>query len=709
MDNASGGAVVWKLDLDDRNFSRKLRKSSSEVNDFGSNTEKGGSRVTQVLGKVVKAATAAAIVIGTTLAVAGVKAAKASWDQVAAVEQATVGLRAYERDGKKVNQVLGDLIKYARSDMGVLFNRKDLFQSAQMLKLNGVRTADLSKNVQILSRSVGLGLGNWQDLNAVVGRVVATGRLSGIEFDQLTQYGFKLDKSLRNVNISATDLFKALDKGIPVDAMEGQANTIRGIGIRLETAFRGIGDAILGVDADTSKFIKGGLGDRLVKGVGTATQVLKRLQPAIAATSKAFIAGAVSLGKSLTPEINSLGRTIRDKLFPAFSGIGKSEFARQIGTTMVVAVKILIQAVDMAVGSISNLVTMITRAGPIILGAAAGIAVYKIGMLGAAAATNIVEIATKAHTAAQWALNVAMKANPVGLLTSVVVGLGVALWSATRASDGTSGASRRLKVAHDELRAATDAAKAAQDRLKDALLTQEGAALNVERAQRNYTQAVREYGPKSLEAREAAYALKRANDDLAKSNKAVADETREATKAEQEKAKKAREIVEINRQIAASANATARSYLSWSNAAKKAKDEEIKSGKGKGGARPGFSNEALGLGKSIGGRAAGGPVRANQPYFVGDNPDGSLNDTSELFVPKTSGHIMNSKDLQSALRTGGSTAHSVTVNVNLSGIMSRSVADERDIAKGLVERINEELRAKQLPEIGGGALRGAAV
>lgn len=283
MDNV--GSIAYDARIETKNFNKDANEIESRASQVASNVEKSGggfrnfasqasdsfNSVADGIGRVLKSA----VLLGTTGAFGIGAATKASWDQVAAVEQATVGLRAYERDGNKVNAVLKDLIAYARSDLGVLFNRKDLFESAQMLKLNGVATEDLNKDVQILSRSVGLGLGNWQDLNAVVGRVIATGRLSGIEFDQLTQYGFKLDKSLRNTDISATDLFNTLDKGIPVDAMAGQANTIRGLGIRMETAFRGIGDAILGVDADTSKFIKGGLGDRLIGILSTVTVLLK--------------------------------------------------------------------------------------------------------------------------------------------------------------------------------------------------------------------------------------------------------------------------------------------------------------------------------------------------------------------------------------------------------------------------------------------------
>lgn len=99
-------------------------------------------------------------------------------------------------------------------------------------------------------------------------------------------------------------------------------------------------------------------------------------------------------------------------------------------------------------------------------------------------------------------------------------------------------------------------------------------------------------------------------------------------------------------------------------------------------------------------KAKGGPVSANTPYFVGDNPDGSLNKTTELFVPRTAGSIMNSKDLQSAL-SGGSSGSTI-VNISLSGIMARSKSDERDIAKSLIKTVNEELSAKGVALIGGG-------
>lgn len=72
----------------------------------------------------------------------------------------------------------------------------------------------------------------------------------------------------------------------------------------------------------------------------------------------------------------------------------------------------------------------------------------------------------------------------------------------------------------------------------------------------------------------------------------------------------------------------------------------------------------------------------------------------EYVIPK------DAVDQSTGMPKGSQTETNVTVNVDMSGIMTRSVADERSVAKSLIETINQELRSKQLPQIGGGALSG---
>ncbi len=214
------------------------------------------------------------------------KGAKAAWDQVDAVEQATIALRAYEKDARKVDKVLEDLLQFARSDAGKLFMREELFRAAQTMKVAGAETENLARYVEIMSRAVNTGMASWDDLERVIARVGSTGRLTGIEFELLQQAGFQLDESLRNTTITWEQLFDALDRGSV--QVEGQSETIRGRLMSLNSAIRDIGTAFLAVDRDTSEFIEGGLGSRLVGGIDLAIAALGRIRPAAAAAGSAF-------------------------------------------------------------------------------------------------------------------------------------------------------------------------------------------------------------------------------------------------------------------------------------------------------------------------------------------------------------------------------------------------------------------------------------
>lgn len=241
---------------------------------------------------VGQAMTGMGAAITATLAVPMAAGTKAAWNQVDAVQQATIALRAYESDASKVNQVLEELVAYARSDMGVLFQRQDLFAAAQGLKVMGAETENLVRYVEIMSRSVAVGAGTWQELGEVIGRVGSTGQLTGIEFDNLTKMGFQLDDSLRNATVSWEQLFDALDAGIP--QVGGNVDTIQGQIIRFQSAVRSLGLAILQVDADTSQFIEGGFGDQLYDGIGRAREVMLSLVP-VAEGVGAGLAAAASV------------------------------------------------------------------------------------------------------------------------------------------------------------------------------------------------------------------------------------------------------------------------------------------------------------------------------------------------------------------------------------------------------------------------------
>lgn len=299
--NYSGGTVTWELDADDKKFDSVLDRSSTKARQFGNDLESVGKRssaefasnmsssfssIADGLGSLLKGISVFAI--GSSIGFGA--ATKAAFDQVRQVENATFALKAYETNADKVNQVLSQLVAYARSDLGVLFQRQDLFDAASTLKVYGDQTDKLVGHVKILSKGVAIGKTNFQELSEILGQVIATGEVTSDTFEVLARRGIKLPDNFRNAAVSADQLFEALDKALPDSLLEGRANTIDGAMIRLQSSFRDLGGAILGVDTNTSKFIKGGFGDILVKSIDNLRTSLR---------DPAFVASMRELGASI--------------------------------------------------------------------------------------------------------------------------------------------------------------------------------------------------------------------------------------------------------------------------------------------------------------------------------------------------------------------------------------------------------------------------
>lgn len=336
------------------------------------------------------------LVGGITLIAGG---AKAAWAQVDAVEQATVALRAYETDARKVDTVLKDLLAFARSDQGKLFMRQELFAAAQNLKVYGAETQNLTRYVEIMSRSVSIGLGTWDELGRVIGRVGSTGKLTGIDFEMLTKMGFQLDSSLRNTTITWEQLFDVLDRGM--NKVTGQSETIKGRLMTLSTSIRGVGLAFLEVDTETSKFVEGGLGDRIMKGLEHAPQLLKQVAEGARSLGEAIV-GVIDFGRGLVAAFQMLPDGLQSVLSLVLKAVAAFGALR-------VAMSGLSMAAGMAglggiLGSVSGMAGTFSAAGGGALGlrAAIGGLLASINPLGIAIGVAVAGVGV---LISQWALH----------------------------------------------------------------------------------------------------------------------------------------------------------------------------------------------------------------------------------------------------------------------------------------------------------------
>lgn len=92
--------------------------------------------------------------------------------------------------------------------------------------------------------------------------------------------------------------------------------------------------------------------------------------------------------------------------------------------------------------------------------------------------------------------------------------------------------------------------------------------------------------------------------------------------------------------------------------------------------------------------ASGGIVTSPTLAMIGEGRE------SEAVIP------LSKLDAMLSNGGGGSGSNAkYEITINMAGIMAKSRNDLRAISKDIIESVNEELRAKQLPEIGGGAIR----
>lgn len=310
--------------------------------------------------------------------------------------------------------------------------------------------------------------------------------------------------------------------------------------------------------------------------------------------------------------------------------------------------------------------------------------------------TQVFDVAAKTGSFTQaissWQAKLLSSVPIVGTLVSSISALGGIVFQQEMQQ-------KALKSAHDATTASQKAAKVATDILTGANLAAEGAALGVEQAQRAENQAIAQYGPNSLEARQATYNLKTAKD----AEKTATDAAKDATnrKAEADKVfARNKEAEQKLRDQKASAEENA---SGWDRAAN---------------AVAGFINWLFRIPSKVNkpqlSYTQAESVPANGPGFAygGYTGKGRTDEIAgivhkgEYVIPKSAVDQRMGLPKVGGVSdfNGGAFGSNPVIKIYMNGIMARSRSDLREIAKDLLEAVNEELRSKGAPEIGSGAL-----
>jgi tape measure domain-containing protein len=580
------------------------RNASETFSRVAGNAESAGSRIAKV-GKVVGGAM---LGVGVVLAGAGIAGAKFGLEVAANNEQAQIAFTTMLGSAKKAGAFLKDLQAFAAKTP---FEFPELQTAASSLisaGINANKVIPIMTTLGNVTSGMGTGSEGVQRATVALQQMSAAGRITGEDLNQLRDAGIpvydllakatgkskeevvklaqagKLGKKELGQMMSALETGKGLERFSGL--MDKQSQSLSGMVSTFKDTFgQGLANAI----APSIPLIKDGLGKASEFLAGVLPKVGAGLQVVIKALTVFFQAFA---GNSEMNEfdgklrgINNAGIIARE-VFDKIAGAVKkfiTEFQNGTGAGGQFR-DVLARVVGVAQNVAKWIGQNTTIVGALVSAVVAGIGAFKV-------ITGIVRV----FTAVQAALNFVLAANPVGIVIIAIAALAAGLIYAYKNSETFR------NIVDSVFRAVAAVARWLWNTIYAPFF----------RFLINGFATVADWIGNMLDALSHVPGFGWA--------KTAADKMHGAAGAARGLANNIRDIPD-NTIVRVT---TVFSYTT-STAGSSAAAERM---------------------YAVVHKASGGPVRKGVPYAVGDNPDGSWNATTELFVPDTAGEILNQAQL----------------------------------------------------------------
>lgn len=383
-----------------------------------------GSRFSAALGRWTKRGLLAGAAGVSLLGAAGVKTA-------ADLEQSQIGFETMLGSAEKANTFLAQIKKTAAQTP---FELPGLTQASQRLLAFGFEAKDVIPTLTTLGDAAsGLGLGaeGLDRIVTAVGQIQAKGKVQGEELLQLTEAGIPAQRILRNELGLTADEFETMQR-------KGQITADKAI----PALMRGIKDGTSGMAGETAKF--GGLMEKQSQSltglfstlkdtvlVGTA-DAIRPLMPML----KDGLSGAIEF---LGPALASAGAGLATFVSGMQDGTGAGGIFADVVTALWDVLKGAASVGASVVGWLADhkgvVVTLTVAYGALRLAMIAHTVAQKAAAAGGfvamltkwASGIRIVTFAQKAWTAAVWLTNIALRANPIGIIITALTLLGAGL------------------------------------------------------------------------------------------------------------------------------------------------------------------------------------------------------------------------------------------------------------------------------------------
>ncbi len=413
------GSVYATLDLRTDGFEKSLAsvKSStaslgnslsgsltSATSSYAQKAAQGFGNVADSIGSLLKPLAK----VGLTGSVGLGALVKFGFDATRQIQSTTAGIVSLTGSADAAGKVIKQMVDYVQ---GKPFDRLEVIQASRQLLAMGRTTQDLTTDVELLGRAVVLTGGDWSSLAKIYGQAASANRVMSGDLSQLETAGIPITMKLgQQLGITAQQVRlmaekgeidfatfkKALESALPADIVKNASNTIDNKVKSLSASFRNLAFDILGVDfskIDGQPLVMtGGLLDKVTAAIDS---VIKKLRaPEMRETFKAIGTQVAGIVTDILPKLIDAMIFVLVNLKAILGAVLAMTAAWAVFKAMQIA---------------ATFVEMTSK-----------ISGYVTSILSATKGMSLV-------TAAQWAWNAAMAANPVGLIIIAIAAVVLAL------------------------------------------------------------------------------------------------------------------------------------------------------------------------------------------------------------------------------------------------------------------------------------------
>lgn len=418
------GSAVITIGADTEAFDQEATRAAAETG------QRSGTSYTKAFGGILaKGAKVAGAGIAAVLGASFVK----GFTRLSAIDDAQGKLRGLGYSAKEITAIMNNA---TASVKGTAFGLGDAASQAANLVASGIKPGkDLTRTLKLLgdtSAIAGLDMG---ELGGTFQEMAVEGKLTGEALDSIQGAGIPVVSFLsKTLGKSMKDVTKDVSEG-KISFNQFQTAMEAGLGGAAVEAGQTFGGAMKNVSAALGRFgaaILGGVFAKLPALFADAITWLDRITPA------AKLAGA-SLGGAFSKAFDTLMLIVGSQAVKTFFTVLASIVMNQVVPAISALVEFGGKVVNyfkehstqakVLAGVMGALYTITVAHGAVLAyQAGAGLLAYIKGL-------TIVANVTKVWTALQWALNIALNANPISLIILGLVALGAALFIAYKKSD----------------------------------------------------------------------------------------------------------------------------------------------------------------------------------------------------------------------------------------------------------------------------------